>query len=85
MCSNQSRPKNSKLQNIIWSEKKIWIKNIASRQQTVVQELTMISEFWDGMVIFFGKKNYHRIRIQTGPLKRPERFRKKQFIYKLET
>ena len=33
-CSNQSRPKNSKLQNIIWSEKKIWIKTIDSRQRT---------------------------------------------------
>jgi len=32
--SNQSRPKNSKLQNIIWSPKKIWIKTIDSRQRT---------------------------------------------------
>ena len=33
--SNQYRPKNSKLQNVIWSEKQIWIKTIDSRQQTV--------------------------------------------------
>ena len=32
--SNQYRSKNSKLQNIIWSQKKIWIKTIDSRQRT---------------------------------------------------
>ena len=68
MCSNQSRPENSKLQNIIWSEQKIRIKNVVSRHQTVVRKLIMISEFEDGVVIFFEKK-YHRIRVQTGPLK----------------
>ena len=58
ICSNQSRQKKSKLSNIIWSEEKIWIKNITSRQQTVVQKLTMIPEFGDGTFIFYCNKKW---------------------------
>ena len=49
--SNQSRPKNSKLQNIIWSQKKIWIKTIDSQQRNVeryffLQKSSRYPAFW---------------------------------------